>query len=119
MIQIKRAYEEPDKNDGTRILVDRLWPRGKTKEAMQLAWWAKEISPSNELRKEFGGMAERFEEFKEAYLAELDHNPKLAEFVEKVKEAQGKGTVTFVYASKDLVYNHANVLRELLGENVL
>ena len=118
MIQIKRAYEEPDKNDGTRILVDRLWPRGKTKEAMQLAWWAKEISPSNELRKEFGGMAERFEEFKEAYLAELDHNPKLAEFVENVKEAQSKGTVTFVYASKDLVYNHANVLREWLDKSI-
>ncbi len=114
MIQIKRAYEEPDKSDGTRILVDRLWPRGKTKEAMQLAWWAKEISPSNELRKEFGGMIERFEEFKEAYLTELDHNPKLAGFVEKVKEAQSKGAVTFVYASKDLACNHANVLREWL-----
>lgn len=75
MLRIKRAYEVPDKEDGCRILVDRLWPRGMSKEKIKIDLWEKEITPSPEIRKEFNHVPERFSEFEKKYQIELDHNP--------------------------------------------
>ena len=74
-IRIKRAYEEPSEDDGTRILVDRLWPRGISKQNARIDFWPKQVAPSNELRKWYGHDPERWEEFKERYFAELEAGP--------------------------------------------
>lgn len=111
MLTIKRAYEPADKADGTRVLVDRLWPRGVSKEAAHIDWWAKEIAPSNELREWFGHDPARFEEFGRRYEVELEGNPALA----RLKDMVAKGQVTLVYGAKDEEHNQARVLLELLS----
>ncbi|HLJ78020.1 MAG TPA: DUF488 domain-containing protein [Acidobacteriaceae bacterium] len=108
-IKIKRVYEQPDKDDGLRILVDRLWPRGLTKEKARVDLWLKEIAPSNELRKWFGHDPNRWEEFQKRYLNELKGNP---EAIRLLKAALDKGTVTLVYGAKDEDHNEARVLQE-------
>lgn len=111
-IRIKRVYEQPDKHDGRRILVDRLWPRGLTKEKASVDLWLKDIAPSAELRKWFGHDPGRWEEFKERYLAELKDN---SEQIRLLKQELDKGVVTLVYGAKDEEHNQAVVIRENSG----
>ncbi|MEO8418453.1 MAG: DUF488 domain-containing protein [Methylophilaceae bacterium] len=108
-LRIKRVYEQPDKHDGCRILVDRLWPRGLTKEKASVDLWLKDIAPSTELRKWFGHDPGRWEEFKERYLAELKTN---SEQIQRLKHELDKGTVTLVYGAKNQEYNEAVVIQE-------
>jgi len=106
-IKIKRVYEQPDKKDGKRILVDRLWPRGLTKEKAAVDVWLKEIAPSTVLRKWFGHEPAKWNDFRKKYLAELKENE---EPVLLLKEAMKKGTVTLLYGAKDEDHNEAIVL---------
>lgn len=112
MVQIKRIYEAPDKNDGLRILVDRLWPRGVSKEKAALDDWLKDVAPSPELRTWFGHKPERFEEFKARYLLELKDNQVAKELKETVKKSKN---VTLLYGARDPKINHAQVLLDFLG----
>jgi uncharacterized protein YeaO (DUF488 family) len=105
--KIKRVYEKPDKEDGFRILVDRLWPRGLTKEKAAVDLWLKEIAPSTVLRKWFGHDPEKWKEFKKRYLNELKDNK---EPVLLLKEQMKKGNVTLLYGAKDEIHNEALVL---------
>jgi uncharacterized protein YeaO (DUF488 family) len=108
-IQIKRVYEKPDPKDGFRILVDRLWPRGLTKEKAAVDLWLKDVAPSTELRKWFGHDPEKWKEFQKKYLKELKENK---EAVDTLKEHLKKGTVTLLYAAKDEAHNEAQVLKD-------
>ena len=108
---IKRAYEAPARSDGRRILVDRLWPRGLTKDAAKIEFWAKEVAPSNALRRWYGHEPERWREFQRRYFAELDGNP---EAVAELRERMGKGHVTFVFSSKEERLNNAVALAAYL-----
>src|SRR5580698_10005180 len=109
-IQIKRIYEKPTLTDGMRILVDRLWPRGVSKEAAALDLWCKEIAPSPELRTWFDHREDRFAEFKKRYLLELRSNPIVPELLADI----GKRKATLLYAAHDEAVNHAVVLAEYL-----
>ena len=111
-LQIKRVYEEPSRPDGTRILVDRLWPRGLTKEKAKVDIWLKDIAPSTELRKWFGHDPARWTEFKARYRRELKSK---ADLLDVVKEKAAKGPVTLLYGAKDEAHNEAVVLQELLN----
>ncbi len=117
-IKLKRAYEPPDQDDGLRILVDRLWPRGKTKEALELYSWAKAIAPSKELRKVFSHMVTRFQEFSAAYQVELDANPASIAFIDEIKQALRASNVTLVFAAKDETHNQAQVLKAWLEQKL-
>ena len=108
-IRIKRVYEQPDKHDGRRILVDRLWPRGLTKEKASVDLWLKDIAPSTALRKWFGHDPEKWLEFKERYLVELKNNN---EQIRLLKQELDKGVVTLVYGAKDEEHNEAVVIQE-------
>ena len=110
-IRIKRVYEEPEIEDGTRILVDRLWPRGLTKEKAKVDLWLKDVAPSTELRKWFAHDPARWAEFRSRYLDELKRNK---EPVSLLRQEAAKGTVTLVYGAKDQQHNEAVVLQELL-----
>ena len=111
-IRLKRAYAAPESGDGFRVLVDRLWPRGVTKEAAQIDLWLKEVAPSTELRKWFGHDPARWIEFQRRYFAELDQAP---EAVALLAERVRQGGVTLVYGAKDAEHNHARVLADYLG----
>jgi uncharacterized protein YeaO (DUF488 family) len=113
-LQIKRIYEEPSADDGKRIFVDRLWARGLTKEKAKLDSWEKDLAPSKELRKWYGHIPERFEEFRKRYREELDNNPKAASFAEEL--SQQEGTVTLLFGAKDAEHSNAAVLKEWLEE---
>ncbi len=108
-IKIKRAYDSPSDDDGYRILVDRLWPRGISKEKAKVDFWPKELAPSTELRRWYGHDPEKWSEFKSRYFAELDGNPEL---VNELLEYVRKGTVTFIYSSKEQRLNNAVALKE-------
>jgi uncharacterized protein YeaO (DUF488 family) len=110
--KIKRVYEQPDKQDGVRVLVDRLWPRGLTKEKADIDLWLKDIAPSTELRKWFGHDRSKWEEFKQRYLRELQDN---AEQVGRLQQAVKNGVATLVYAAKDTEHNEAVVLQKFLS----
>jgi uncharacterized protein YeaO (DUF488 family) len=110
-IHIKRVYDPPGKNDGRRILVDRLWPRGISKEKAKIAFWAKEISPSTELRRWYGHDPAKWSEFKAGYFAELDANP---EAVQELVDQVRTGMLTFVYGSKEQHLNNAVALKEYI-----
>jgi uncharacterized protein YeaO (DUF488 family) len=110
-IRIKRAYEEPDREDGTRILVDRLWPRGLTKEKARVDLWLKDVAPSTELRKWFAHDPGKWEEFRSRYLEELKRNK---EQLSLLRQEAAKGIVTLVYAAKDQQHNEAVILQRLL-----
>lgn len=115
MIKIKRIYNEAEKNDGFRILVDRLWPRGVSKERAALDLWFKEIAPSNELRKWFNHDPQKWESFKEKYESEIMENK---ENFKKLKGIiQKENTVTLLYGAKDEKHNEAIVLKNLLENN--
>ena len=113
MIQLKRAYEEPSSRDGQRILVERLWPRGASKEKAAIDQWLKELAPSTELRKWFHHDLENWAEFRERYRAELDQK---AELLVPLMQRIAAGVVTFVYAASDEEHNSALVLKEYLEE---
>lgn len=108
-IKIKRVYENPDKEDGIRILVDRLWPRGLTKEKAAVDLWLKEVAPSTELRKWFDHDPAKWKGFKKRYQQELKMNH---EQVLLLKKQAKKGIVTLVYGAKDEEHNEALVLKE-------
>ncbi|MDU4698206.1 MAG: ribokinase [Paenibacillus sp.] len=113
-IRVKRIYEPASPEDGYRILVDRLWPRGMTKADAAIDEWMKGIAPSPELRKEFAHRMERYADFSANYLRELDTSPECAVLADRIRELAGERPVTLLYAAKDPVYNHANVLRRWL-----
>jgi uncharacterized protein YeaO (DUF488 family) len=111
-IQLKRIYEAPSKSDGTRILVDRLWPRGLTKEKARVDLWLKEVAPSDELRTWFAHDPAKWPEFKARYKAELKHN---ASQLALLKQAVVRGPATLLYGAKDSEHNEAIVLQDLLN----
>lgn len=111
-IKLRRAYEEKGDDDGYRILVDRLWPRGIKKEDLSYSWWAKEITPSDKLRKSFHKDAENFEEFKKSYMEELNENKNKDDYLDRVEIQLEKHNVTLVYGAKDEEHNNAVVLKE-------
>lgn len=113
MVKIKRAYEPAEKADGTRVLVDRIWPRGVSKEEAAIDWWAKEVAPSNELRKWFGHEPTKYPEFERRYRAELVGNEQLAELRELTKKDD---VVTLVYGARDEEHNQAQVLKGVLSD---
>lgn len=106
-IRLKRAYDPADRDDGARILVDRLWPRGVRKDDLKLTLWLKEIAPTADLREWFGHDPARFEEFACRYRSELDAN---AEAVTRIEEYLRHGRVTLLYAAHDVAHNDAVVL---------
>lgn|SRR6478672_11547138 len=111
MIHLKRAYEEHSKNDGLRVLVERLWPRGLTKERAAVDLWLKEVAPSPELRKWFGHDPARWEQFQERYRRELQEKK---DAVRLLKQKTKEGPVTLIYAARDEEHNGALVLKRFL-----
>ena len=112
-LQIKRVYETPEKIDGVRILVDRLWPRGLSRGKAAVDLWLKDIAPSTELRQWYAHQSERWPEFRRRYFAELDRQP---EAVVELRAAFGKGNATLLYAAKDTEHNNAQALLESLRD---
>jgi uncharacterized protein YeaO (DUF488 family) len=113
-IKIKRAYESKEKSDGFRILVDRLWPRGIKKEDLHADVWLKEIAPSQALRKWFSHDAEKWEEFKTKYTAEIKQSEALEELSAIIKKHK---VITLLYSAKDEQRNQAVVLKKYLNKN--
>ncbi|MDJ0846815.1 MAG: DUF488 family protein [Myxococcota bacterium] len=112
-IRTKRVYEAPARSDGRRILIDRLWPRGLSKEKARVDFWAKSVAPSHELRRWYRHEPAKWDEFRARYFLELDANP---EGVAELRERLGRGTVTLLFGSKEEQLNNAAALREYLGE---
>lgn len=112
-LKLKRAYEPPSENDGTRILIDRLWPRGVSKADAALDQWVKEIAPSTELRKWFGHDPARWHEFQHRYLDEIKQH---ADLVSDLRRRARQGVVTLIYSAHDEAHNDAIVLRDFLLE---
>ncbi|HEY9549865.1 MAG TPA: DUF488 domain-containing protein [Kiloniellaceae bacterium] len=110
-LAVKRAYDPPAKADGQRVLVDRVWPRGVTKEALRLDGWLKEAAPSTALRKWFGHDPAKWDGFRERYFRELDAQP---EAVATLLERCARGRVTLVYGAKDSAHNQAVALKTYL-----
>jgi len=113
---VKRIYSEFSHTDGYRILVDRLWPRGITKERAHIDYWAKEITPSTELRKTFNHDENTIDEFKIRYYLELDNNEHRGVFIDLIRNKLNERNVTLLYAAKNETYNHAHVLKEWIKE---
>lgn len=113
MIRLKRVYEEPSEEDGLRILVERLWPRGLTKEHAAVGLWLKDVAPSPEIRIWFGHDPAKWEEFCKRYWAELE---KKQELINLLKQKSKEGTVTFIYAARDEEHNGAVALNAFLEE---
>jgi uncharacterized protein YeaO (DUF488 family) len=111
-VRIKRVYDDADPGDGFRILVDRIWPRGVSKDRAALGVWLKEVAPTTELRGWYDHREERFDEFAERYRAELEANPALAELRALVAEHP---TVTLVFGAKDARLSQAAVLADVLS----
>ncbi len=114
-VVLKRIYEPASKEDGKRILVDRIWPRGISKDKAQLDLWMKEIAPSTELRKEFNHKPERFEEFKGRYIKELQEDEEKKAAIKELLHMIDEEKVTILFGAKDEVHNQAVVLKEVLG----
>lgn len=112
MLRIKRVYEDASTDDGMRVLVDRIWPRGVSKERAHVARWEKELGPSTELRKWFGHEPARFDEFARRYRDELAANQPLLDELSSIAE---KETLTLVYSARDEEHNQAVVLAGLIG----
>lgn len=112
-IELRRAYESPDPDDGHRVLVDRLWPRGVSRDALRIDEWTKDLAPSTELRKWFGHDQDRWDEFQDRYRAELDaHSDEL----DRLAEIAAAGPLTLVFAARDVDHNDAVVLRAVLED---
>lgn len=114
-IWLRRAYDEPTHNDGARILVDRVWPRGVSKEDLQIEAWEKDVAPSTELRKWFGHDVDRWDGFRTRYRDELAKGD-AKEAVDRLVERLDSGRITLVYGARDEEHNQAVVLREVLEE---
>ncbi len=113
-IQVKRIYDQPAKSDGFRVLVDRIWPRGISKERAALDLWMKTIAPSTDLRRWFGHDPKRWSEFRARYRKELrDHTTELSE----LRAHARKGTVTLLFGARDTDHNEAVVLKEVLSRS--
>lgn len=117
-INIKRVYEESSINDGCRILVDRIWPRGVSKERADLFLWMKEVAPSPELRKWFCHDPEKFQEFRVMYEIELEIDEVHIKAVEYLRSLALAGRVTLIYAARDKDINHAVILKEWVEKKV-
>ena len=115
MIQLKRVYEKPDPHDGTRFLIERLWPRGIRKDELHAEAWLKEAGPSTELRKWFSHDPEKWTEFQRRYFAELNDRP---EAWRPILEAAKNGTVTLLYSSHDVEHNNAVALKRYLEKKL-
>jgi uncharacterized protein YeaO (DUF488 family) len=111
MIKLKRAYEKPAKDDGERILVERLWPRGRTKLRAKIDLWLKDVAPSTELRRWFGHDPNKWDEFRRRYQKELKENNDLIKLLKRKAKA---GTITLIYAARDEEHNGALVLKRFL-----
>jgi uncharacterized protein YeaO (DUF488 family) len=112
-VQIRRVYDEPERTDGTRVLVDRVWPRGLTKAKAALDDWCKDVAPSTELRKWYGHEPDRFADFGRRYKAELT-DPKRAEALDQLRQRAKDGTLTLLTATKQPEISEAAVLASLL-----
>ena len=110
-IRVKRVYEPASPSDGTRILVDRLWPRGVSRERAQIDHWAKDVAPSHELRKSFAHDPERWDEFRRRYFAELNERQ---DAVEALRQMIGDGKATLLFAAREETRNNALALKEFL-----
>ncbi len=116
-MRIKRAYEPAAADDGYRVLVDRIWPRGVSKDEAQLDAWYRDLAPSTELRRWYGHTPERWEEFREKYRVELQaEKPK--SLLQELSERGRRGPVTLVFGARDAEHSQAEVLRELLVEGI-
>ncbi len=115
MIQTKRVYEPPAPSDGTRFLVERLWPRGLKKEELDAKAWLKEVAPSTELRKWFNHDPKKWSEFKRKYAAELNREP---EAWQPILQAARQGNVTLLYSARDTEHNNAITLKEYLDRRL-
>jgi uncharacterized protein YeaO (DUF488 family) len=115
-IRVRRVYDAPSADDGTRVLVDRVWPRGMRKDAAHLDDWAKDVAPSTELRKWYSHDPAKFDEFRRRYRAELSE-PGPAQFLEKLRAQAAAGPVTLLTATKELDISQAEVLAEVLRGN--
>jgi len=113
VFRLKRAYEPPARSDGRRILVERLWPRGIKKTALAADAWIKEVAPSPELRTWYGHNLERWDGFRRRYIEELRANPTAWA---PLAQAAHRGTVTFLFAARDVLHNSALVLRDFLNK---
>lgn len=114
-IRLRRIYDDPDTGEGTRVLVDRVWPRGISKEEADLDHWFKEIAPSTELRKWFGHDPKLWAAFKQKYRKELEDDDKKKE-LEELAQVAASGPVALLFGAKDTEHNQAVVLREVLEE---
>ncbi len=113
-IRTRRAYDDMAENDGYRVLVDRIWPRGVAKDDLDLDDWCKDIAPSDDLRKWFDHDPEKWNEFKRRYRKELDDNSAVERLLDKARE----GRVTLIYGAKDETHNNAKALRDYLRDTV-
>jgi uncharacterized protein YeaO (DUF488 family) len=112
-VRLKRAYDAPEKGDGFRVLVDRMWPRGLRKEDLDIDVWAKDLAPSTELRKWFRHDPKRWTEFKKRYERELRETGAKDRIKELIDAAKGKRVITLLYGAKDREHNQAVVLQKL------
>lgn len=115
MLKTKRVYESPETSDGTRFLVDRLWPRGIKKEKLEMTAWLKDVAPSPALRKWFSHDPARWQEFQQRYRAELESNP---DTWQPILEAAQQGAVTLLYSARDTEQNSAVLLKSFLEEHL-
>lgn len=115
MIRLKRIYDPPSEDDGERFLVERLWPRGMTREAAQLTGWLKDLAPSTALRQWFGHDPQRWDEFRKRYEAELQ-TPEKRALLRQLADKARQGPVTLVYAARDAERNSAVALKELVQQ---
>ncbi len=116
-VRLQRAYEDPRPHDGYRVLVDRVWPRGRSRETLRIDEWARDLGPSNDLRRWFGHDPARWEEFRERYRAELDE-PGQSAMLDALAERARRGTVTLVYGARDEEHNQARVIAEELDRRL-
>jgi len=114
-LRLRRIYDDPSPDDGLRVLVDRIWPRGLTKDAAHLDEWMREIAPSTPLRRWYGHRPERFAEFRRRYRAELD-DPQPAASLDRLRRLTRERPVTLLTATKDIDRSHAAVLTDVLHE---
>jgi uncharacterized protein YeaO (DUF488 family) len=114
-VRVKRVYEKPDPQDGTRVLVDRVWPRGLSKAEANVDVWMKEIAPSTELRKWYAHEPDKWPEFKERYFGELNRNE---EAVQRLVKLISGGRVTLLFGAKEAALNNAVALKEYLGRKL-
>ena len=112
-VRIRRIYDEPARKDGTRVLVDRVWPRGLSKDAARIDEWFKEVAPSTKLRKWYGHDAERFAEFTRRYLVELE-DPERAGVLAKLRQLAREGTLTLLTATRNIEISQAAVLADVI-----